>query len=276
LSARFGLPSAVVGAVVLGFGTSAPELATSLQAALAGAPEIALGNVIGSNIANILLILGLAALIAPLATQPHQGRDLAWVIGATLALVALLVAGQLTRGAGVVLVLALALYLRPAFRRSAAAGTGDAAAQEAPSSLRALWITLAGLALTLAGARALVTGAVDLARVAGLSEAVIGLTLVAVGTSLPELATSVTAALRGRAELAIANVLGSNVFNILGILGITLIVRPLGAVPGFGPLDIGVLLASGLALAAMIRFGLGRTGAGLCLSGYALYLWALV
>ncbi len=279
------MPPLVIGLTLVGFGTSAPELVTSLQAALTDAPGIAIGNVVGSNIANILLILGLAALMQPIAVDPVAFRRDGTVLAlATLAAIALALGDAVGRLAGLGLVAALAVYLVVALRAgraSPAAPVYEAEADYAPAAGRPAWqlalLFLAGLAATLLGARALVAGATALARDLGVSEAVIGLTIVAIGTSLPELATSVTAARKGEAEVAFGNVVGSNIFNILGILGVTALVRPLEMPARIAGFDAWVMGAATLALVAAAMTGrrIRRAEAAGFLALYAAYLAAL-
>lgn len=276
VAARAGLSPFVIGLTLVGFGTSAPELAASLSAALAGSPDIALGNVVGSNIGNILLILGLSALIAPIAMpRGSMARD-----GVTLGLASLLCAGLVLSGgvgriAGAFCVAGLILYLVLALRR------GDDAPPELASKSGALWVSLmgvlAGLGLIIGGAHALVVGATDLARAVGLSEAVIGLTVVAMGTSLPELATSLIAARKGQGDIALGNILGSGIFNILGILGITALVLPLSVPAQIAGFDIWVMLGATALLGLFaLRGRLGRVVGALFLALYALYIVLLV
>ena len=231
LAQRVGLSPLVIGLTVVGFGTSAPELVTSVQAALLGAPDIALGNVVGSNIANILLILGLAAVIAPVAISGRSfARDGTVMLAASLLCLGTVLLGQVDRLAGGVALVGLAAYLIYTFRSDrSGAEPMEPLPDQAPSWLALVWL-LGGLLLTILSARFLITGAVALAQAVGLSEAVIGLTIVAVGTSMPELVTSVIAARRGQSDVALGNVVGSNIFNILGVLGITALIQPVGAV----------------------------------------------
>ena len=273
---RAGLSPLVIGVTLVGFGTSMPELMTSLIAAFDGLPGIALGNVVGSNIANILLILGLSALIAPVAGRAFVQRD-GWVmLGVTAICAALMLTGAVGRLAGLVFLVLLAIYLVVILRK------GDAA-EELGQTPQPVWrgalIFAGGLLGVMIGARFLVDGASDIAIRLGVSEAVIGLTIVAVGTSLPELVTSVIAARKGQGDIAIGNVIGSNIFNVLGILGITALVSPL-PVPGeMLGLTFWVFLAAALAPAAvvmMMRGHLGR-GAGLAfVAAYAAYTVLLV
>ncbi|MCU0827020.1 MAG: calcium/sodium antiporter [Tabrizicola sp.] len=216
---HFHLSPMVIGLTIVGFGTSAPELLVSLQAALEGQPEIAIGNVVGSNIANILLILGISALIAPLIIPARQmWRDLAFMLAATAILWAMLLGTDVTRTYGAILFLGLLIFLAVTFKFGKVEPPKDQAEE---NQLKAWGFTLGGLIVLVIGARLLVDSAVEIATTYGISEAVIGLTIVAVGTSLPELATSVIAAYRKHTEIAVGNIVGSNIFNIFGILGIT-------------------------------------------------------
>ncbi len=275
LSLRLGLSPLFIGLTVVGFGTSTPELFTSLQAAFTGAPDIALGNVIGSNIANSLLILGAAALMAPIVVgRAALIRDGAAVMLATLACVGLALTGSFTRLSGIILLAGLVAYLFYAWKSESAdpAEIDESATRLSP--LAALALTAGGIALTVLGARFLVSGAVELASWAGVSEAVIGLTIVAVGTSLPELVTSIMAARKGQPELALGNVLGSNIYNILGILGATALLAP-------APLDAAAMIPDALVMLAATALMLflattgwrvTRTEGGLLLAPYAAYL----
>ena len=283
LSLRLGVSPLLVGLTVVGFGTSTPELFTSLQAAFAGAPDIALGNVVGSNIANILLILGAAALMAPIAVhRPALVRDGAALVAATLACVGLALTGGFGRIAGLVLLAGLAAYLWYAWRSEQASDGADGA--DLPDTPRmgvplSLLLTAAGIGLTILGARLLVSGAVELATRAGISEAVIGLTIVAVGTSLPELVTSVMAARKGQPDLAFGNVIGSNIYNILGILALTAVASPVALGTGAMLADIGVMLAATLLLllVAITGWRVTRREGAMLLALYAAYLlWLLL
>jgi cation:H+ antiporter len=278
LALRLGMPPLVIGLTVVGFGTSLPELLTSLRAALAGSPGIALGNVVGSNIANILLILGVAALLSPMAISRREFRRDGGILAlTTLACAALILSGQIGRPAGLALVAGLVLYLGWLLRNPGTEADADLAPDTPPAAGPALVRLAAGLGLLVAGAWALVAGAVSLAASWGVSESLIGLTIVAVGTSLPELATSAAAARRGQADLAFGNVVGSNIFNILGILGITALVSPLPVPPAIAGTDVWVLLAATVALIAVSVTGWRITRReGLALLGaYAAYIGLL-
>jgi len=277
LAEGFGVSPLLIGLTVVGFGTSTPELLVSVQAAMAGAPAIAIGNVIGSNIANILLILGLTALILPVPVSfPDTRRDFAVAIGATLVLWAMLLGGTIWRWQGLMLIAGLALYLFQCFRSGSTAGEADLPAAGA-SMAKSLLLALGGLVVLMIGARLLVESASDIARTFGVSEAVIGLSIVAIGTSLPELATSALAAMRGHSEIAVGSILGSCIFNLLGILGVTAILAPIPVDPRFAQLDIAAALAAALAMLylAAIRGGVGRIGGVLLLLSYAGYMVTL-
>ncbi|MGB3279441.1 MAG: calcium/sodium antiporter [Pseudorhodobacter sp.] len=265
----------VIGLTVVGFGTSTPELLVSLKAALDGVPDIALGNVVGSNIANILLILGVSALIWPLHVQAGgMRRDALAMVGAAVMLLGLVALGTIGRAAGLALVLGLVAYLWIALRQSA---PDDAAptSPERPIWASALWVG-AGLAGLMLGAGFLVDGAVILARKIGMSEAFIGLTIVAVGTSLPELATSLVAALRRQSDIALGNIIGSNIFNVLGILGLTAAITPVAAEARFAQFDVPVMLAVSVVFGALLWRGnkIGRVAGALSLGLYVAYVWA--
>jgi cation:H+ antiporter len=253
LAAAAGITPLVIGLTVVAAGTSAPELAVSLQGVLSGRPDLAVGNVVGSNIANVLLILGASALIAPLAVSRQLVRvDVPLMIGVSLLLVLLVDDGRVSRPEGVLLMLGLLGYLALQVRLGRR-GALEAAA-ELPPPVRGgragqVALLLVGLGLLVLGSRWLVGGAVAVAQAMGVSELVIGLTVVAVGTSLPEIATSLIATFRGQRDLAVGNVVGSNLFNLLGILGLCAVVAP-GGVPvahAAGAFDIPVMAAAALA-----------------------------
>lgn len=272
LAARLGMAPALIGLTVVGFGTSLPELLVSVNAALGGSPDIALGNVVGSNTANILLIAGIAALLWPIATRGlNMGRDSLWMLAAALAVLVPSALGMVGRPLGLALLAALAVYLVTAIR-SAEPSEGEIPALS-PAML-ALSLVL-GLAALVGGAHLLVTGAVGLARDWGLSEAFIGLSIVAVGTSLPELATSVVAALRRQPAIAVGNVVGSNIFNVFGILGTTALIAPVPVAPRFLTFDVPVMIAASVALVLTLRLPvIGRLWGVALLAAYAAYVWS--
>ncbi|WP_316015652.1 calcium/sodium antiporter [Roseobacter sp. HKCCA0434] len=274
LATRLGVPALLVGLLIVGFGTSMPELLTSVQAALAGAPGIAVGNVVGSNIANILLILGAAALVAPLPL-PSTALDRAALAGSALLGALALWNGEAGRGVGLLLLAALAAYLATAIwlARRGRLEIVTAQAPGDPAWRIALNLAL-GLGGLLLGAQLLIRGAVEIAESLGVSQTVIGLTIVAVGTSLPELAASLVSARRGQPELAVGNIVGSNIFNILGILGVTALVVPLEVAPRIAALDMPLLLAITLILTFALWRGwrIARGAGAAMLLGYAAYL----
>ncbi len=283
LATKLGISPLLTGLVIVGFGTSTPELATSLQAAHAGAPGIALGNVIGSNIANILLILGLTALLMPLSVEPASfRRDSIALGGSTLLCVGAVALGTIGPLPGVILLAALATYIIWAFRSEQGSGEAEEqrheseAADAAPGPHSALVLGLmvvAGLAGAIFGAGLLVDGAVRIASAAGLSESVIGLTIVAVGTSLPELVACLVAVLRRHPDVALGNVVGSNIYNVLGILGVTAIVSPIAVPPEIAAFDIWVLLGVSALFLVQLRSGwrVSRLEGGVLVALFAAY-----
>ncbi|RYH01814.1 calcium/sodium antiporter [Salipiger sp. IMCC34102] len=276
IARRMAISPLLIGLTVVGFGTSTPELLVSVQAALNGVPDIALGNVVGSNIANILLIAGVTSLVWPIVVSGATlRRDTGVMVLAALVMVPIFLTGEVGRIAGALLVLALAGYLAWAYLRPGAAVEAEEPTS-APASvpLSAAWL-VGGLVVLIFGARFLVTGSVNIARDFGVSEAFIGLTIVAVGTSLPELATSVIAAFRRQSEIAIGNIVGSNIFNLLGILGATALIRPIPVSDRFVSFDLPVLIAASLGLTALLltRPVIGRATGVLLLVIYAGYVW---
>jgi cation:H+ antiporter len=271
LATRLGLSPLVIGLTVVGFGTSMPELMVSLDAALKGSGDVALGNVIGSNIANVLLILGLSALVWPISTRGLDlRRDLFAMMLATVATWGLLSFGTVSAWGGAALAGGLVIYLSLAMR----SGDTDDASVPAPSlgMVPALVLIAVALGALVLGARFLVDGASSIARNIGVSEAYIGLTVVAVGTSLPELATSLVAALRRQTAIALGNVVGSNIFNLFGILGVTALIVPVPVAGRFVTSDLPVLVAVSLLLVFVVaRGGLGRLGGAALLVAYAAY-----
>lgn len=235
IARRFGMSELVIGLTLVGFGTSVPELVTSLQAVISGAVGMSVGNVAGSNVANVLLVLGVAALIRPIITNPRAlARDFSVMIGATLIFVALVYYDVFSREAGLGLVALLLLYIGASFVLDR--GEGDAAGAmhaaegeliETPDPLPiAILLAFGGLAGVIFGAQLLVTGGIEIAARFGVSDTLIGLTIVALGTSLPELVTAAVSAFRGKSDVALGTVIGSNIFNIFGIIGVTAFVHP--------------------------------------------------
>lgn len=277
IARRMSISPLIIGLTVVGFGTSTPELLVSVQAALRGVPDIAVGNIIGSNIANILLIVGLTSLVWPIRMAFATVRnDIVFMIGSALLLVPLFAVGEIGRVAGLLLVTALSVYLAWTFLTSRQDTTED----ETPTIqssviIPVLWVAF-GFAALLFGARFLVDGAVSVARGFGVSEAFIGLTIVAVGTSLPELATSLIAAFRRQSDIAIGNVIGSNIFNVLGILGVTSLIAPISVSVRFLTFDLPVMIGVSCVLVGLLllRPQIGRGTGGLMLLGYTIYVFA--
>lgn len=285
LARRFGVSDLLIGLTLVGFGTSTPELVSSVQAALVGSPGVAVGNVVGSNIANILLILGISALIAPFAVERKAfRRDGLVVLLATLAAIGVSLTGEFGRLAGAAFLAAIVLYIIYAFmteRRApdspeAEYHKAEAAALPVGPKSPALDIlmALAGLALLVVGAKYLVTGAIGVAARLGVSETIIGLTIVAIGTSLPELVTSVMAAVRGKSALALGNVIGSNIYNTLGILGTTALIHPVAAPAEIIRFDNWVMLGATLLMILFVttRSRLDRLEGAVMVSCYIFYL----
>jgi cation:H+ antiporter len=285
LALRLGLSPLLIGLTVVAFGTSSPEFVVSLKAGLAGQGDISVGNVVGSNICNIGLILGLSALITPIAISSQIIRvDTPVMIAVTVLGVFFLADGSLSRVEGGVLLGLLVVYILFSIRLARKSKNDAMAAefdQEVKTSPRGMWFDLlmvvGGLLILVLGARLLVDGAVQIARAFGWSEALIGLTIVAVGTSLPELATSLLAALKKEADIAVGNIIGSNIFNLLGILGFTALLQPLNAA-GLSSLDLGVMLAFALILwpFAYQQQRISRWEAIILMLGYAGYVGWLV
>lgn len=281
---RMNVSPLLSGLLIVGFGTSAPELVVSIDAAVNGRPDIAIGNVVGSNISNILLILGLCALITPLAVKPLVlRRDAVTVVAASILFLVLVGGSALARSDAAIFLLALMAYLIWAYRTERAGTVPSATLHIAegeevttlPKTM--LWIVTAvllGLVCLIVGSQVLLKGAVGIAESFGLSEAVIGLTLVAVGTSLPELSISVIAAFRRHADVAIGNILGSNIFNLLGILGVSALLQPLPVHERILQFDQWVMLAASLILLIFLFTGrkLSRVEGGLLLLGYGVYV----
>lgn len=263
LARNFGLSKLLVSAVIVGFGTSMPEMTVSLGAALKGSSEIALGNIVGSNIANILLIIGLAAILFPIAVdRVAVRRDTLTMIGASLILCGLSFVEIINFMAGFVMFGLLLIYVFWSYRKDRQSHSQIAdylqeniESEKYLSPLRASVFSLGGLILLVSGAYFMVEGAVALAREFGISEAVIGLTIVAVGTSLPELATSIVAAIRKHGDVIIGNIVGSNIFNILAILGLTAMVTPIPIIGQIANFDIWVMLGVAVFLSVYLLSG---------------------
>ncbi|MBT8132124.1 MAG: calcium/sodium antiporter [Gammaproteobacteria bacterium] len=281
---RIGISPLLSGLLIVGFGTSAPELVVSVDAAINHKPDIAIGNVVGSNIGNVLLILGICALIRPLDVSPlGLRRDAVVMVTASLLFVVMAFNGTIGRIDAMVLWVFLLIYLVWAYQTEKSGSVPSAEVHKAESEeLSALpasalgtgAMVVIGLVLLIAGSRLLLTGAVSLAEHFGLSQAIIGLTLVAVGTSLPELSISVIAAIRGHADVAVGNVMGSNIFNVLGILGVSAFLHPLPVPARILHFDQWFLLATALLIFFFLYTSqrVTRLEGGVLLIGYLAYL----
>jgi len=287
LAANFGVPALVIGLTVVAFGTSAPELAVSVKAAFAGQAELAIANAIGSNIFNILFILGLAAVISPLIISRQLIRqDVPIMVGVSIVAVFLTLDGNINRVEAALLSLGLLGYTFFLFYQGKNQGvdTTDNEVAEMIKTPAPAWqnvlLVIGGLALLVIGARWLVQSAVEIALAWGVNEAVVGLTIVAAGTSLPEVVTSVIATLKGERDIAVGNVVGSCIFNILCVLGLSGLVSPtpLLAGPQLVQVDIPVMLAVSVLCVPLFFVGamLNRLEGLLFLSCYVAYVWYLI
>ncbi len=284
LAEKIGISALLVGMTIVAAGTSAPELVVSVDAAINGNTGIALGNVVGSNIVNVLLILGLSAVMKPIAVKPREiRRDLYVLLAATLALAVFASTGLITRPMAAILLVGQVAYVVLAYlaekrRPTEATELYEHEAEDFEAPERAQWVNVAyvvvGIGMLIVGSRLLVSGASEIARTLGVSEAVIGLTLVAVGTSLPELATSVVAAVRGHSDVAVGNVVGSNIFNSLLIIGAAGLVTPLSVPAQIATFDVWIMFAVSIATALVLWRG--RIGRLVGATGMALYVGYLV
>ena len=284
LAIKIGITPLVVGLTVVAFGTSTPELVVSLKAALLGNSSISLGNVVGSNIANIALILGVAAIIKPLDVHANViMREIPIMIVITVLFLFLLIDGELGFIDGLIFVIGLVIYLivNVLLARKEKNPEVDSEFKKGLKSKLGVPVSivlmLAGLGLLILGANLFVQSAVAIAKMFNVSDAIIGLTIVAIGTSLPELITSIVASYKKEADIAIGNVVGSNIFNILGILGITALIIPISSV-GLGYVDLGVMLFTAIILFPLSRtgFSISRFEGAILLVGYAGYIFYLL
>lgn len=285
LALRFGVTPLVVGLTVVALGTGSPELFVSVEAAYRGESGIALGNVVGSNISNIALILGLSALARPMKVRSELiRREVPLMIAVTLLLWLMLLDGTLSRVEGLILAVGSIAYTAFAYlaaRRDRSKAVAEEFEEALTEPRRAAWVdvvfVVAGFALLLVGARLLLSGATAVAEQFGVSQVVIGLTIVAIGTSLPELATSFVASLRGESDVAFGNAIGSNILNILLVLGVAAIIRPIEA-QGLRPLDLGAMVVSAVLVLPLMWRGwvLNRWEGALLLAGYVAYLYSVI
>jgi len=280
LAAKLGIPTLIVSLTVVAFGTSAPELLIAIQSALDGVPELALGNVIGSNTANVLLVLGVPALLTGLAcTDDGAKTNFLYLIGITIFAIAIFYTQPLYIWQGTLMLLVLAMILYASYR---AALTSREKREELEEEVgetdietwKMCMFLVVGLVFLPLGAKFLIDGAVNISTAFGVSEAVIGLTLVALGTSLPELATTVAAGFKREGDVAFGNVLGSNMFNLLAIVGVACFFGPLPVDAEFFRLDIWIMLATTLLLAPfiMLRWNLNRAWGVLLVVCYVAYI----
>ncbi len=278
LARRMNVPEIIIGLTIVAAGTSAPELFVSLVSALKGTPDMAMGNVVGSNTMNCMLIVGCAAMVAPMTiSRSTVQKDIPFSVGASVLLMILAINAYLGRFDGIILLLGFAAFM---YYTLLQAKKGQVEQQETVKQvnpwLSAFFVVL-GLAMLVVGSNVFVDAASDVAYSLGLSEGVVGLTIVAGGTSLPELATSVVAARKGQSAIAIGNVIGSNVFNILLILGLTATISPM-QIQGITLVDMGMMLGSVslVWLFSYTRFTVERWEGVLLVGGYLVYLcWLL-
>ena len=273
MAERSGLSKMFIAATIVAFGTSAPELFTSVNANLSGYPGISVGNVIGSNIANVLLVVAVAAIIAPMVIDRSEVRvDVIVMVTATAAMVAGIVYGLVPRWGGAAMLAAIVAYVVYQFRASK---LEEVEVQRSGSGALKVWgMLLAGLVTLLAGSEILVQGAVAGGVALGVPEAVIGMTVIAFGTSLPELTACIAAARKGESDIVIGGILGSNIFNILSVMAISALVRPLLVDPGFVPFDTPVVVVVTLLFAGLLLLSgrIGRLAGLLMLAGYAAFI----
>ena len=283
LASNMRVSKLFISIFIIGFGTSLPELVASASSALKGAPSIALGNIIGSNIANILLIIGLAAVLYRIkASSETVHRDVFCMLGATALFVALCALNYLNIYSGSLLVACMVAYLGWSFledrRQGQSADDSESDSEElTPSAPIALLLIVIGFGALLGGAEMLVEAAITLARAYGVSELIIGLSLIALGTSLPEVVMAVVASLKKQSEMVIGNIVGSNIFNLLFILGVTAILKPIPVSPRVLTTDLWIMLAATLLLAVLLlqRANIGRLIGLLMLGAYCLYIGSL-
>ncbi len=293
IARKLNISPLLIGLILVGFGTSTPELITSVLAALEGRPGIAIGNVIGSNIANILLILGMTALVLPLACDKGAfKKDGVFMVLATVVMVIVVLTGHFTRASGILFLLVLAGYIGISIWLETRGKTKTSQIEKIelePDEEGVSTVTIpgfkesfpyasaqfiVGLILTFFGAKFLVSGSVDLAQNFGISDTIIGLTIVAIGTSLPELVASLMAALKKQGDMAYGNIIGSNIYNTLGILGITATIKPFDVPPEVISLDIWVMSAAVIALmfVSATSWKIVRWEGAVFLSAYVAYM----
>jgi cation:H+ antiporter len=282
LSRKVGLSPLLIGLLIMSAASAAPELSVSLQAVGHSAPDIAVGTVVGSNIINVLLILGLGALIRPLPSPPKiVFRDGGALVLASAAFLLMAKSGTISRGMGIVLIGAFILYFVLVFatdwRRSSNASVAECRAQRHEGQISAglgAFLLLFGIVCVVAGARFLIDGAMAIGESYHIPQATLGLTMVALGTSLPELAVTFIATVRGRADIAVGQLVGASVFNILFVIGVTAAVHPLPVAPAFAAIDILVMLGAAILLMPLLAnsWRLSRISGVMLMLGYAGYI----
>ena len=288
LATKLGVPKLIIGLIVIGFGTSMPEMLVSVKAALDNVPQIALGNVVGSNIANVLLILGVASLMLPISHwERSTSSNTAVAVLAAGLLYLFCLGGSLNKGEGIFMLGILALYLIGSYvvlRRPSNATSSDDEALDAIDVFLASRIpitalaSLIGIGLLIAGADMLISGATFIARAFGVSDVIIGLSLVAFGTSLPELVTAIVSSLKRESEVIVGNIIGSNIFNIFAILGVTLLLTPISVDDRILIFDapLVIITSTALLLFSLLSMRIGRGWGALMLGiyiGYILFLF---
>lgn len=288
LAARLGIPPIVIGLTIVGFGTSAPEIIVSGIASATGEPDTALGNVIGSNVANIGLVLGVTALMAPMVPdRTVLRREGPLMVLVSVAFLLLAFSGEYTRWQGAIMLLLLALFLYLSFRWSRSdapsAMLGDieeipASSGQAANVPRQIGYVVVGIALLFGGGQALISGAVGIAETFGIPDFVIASTLIAIGTSVPELATSIVASIRKEADIAVGNVIGSNLFNLLAVLGIASVINDIPIGSTVQQLDMPVMVAFSVVALAFARSGhkMDRWEGAVLLVAYVSYMALLL
>lgn len=277
LAERFGIPQLVIGLTIVAMGTSLPEAAVSVSAALKGSAEITIGNIVGSNILNILLILGITSVITPIAVQKSTVRyEIPFVVAVSALLAGIgLTDNMVGRADGVILWILMIGYLLYLLRMAKAGADIPGEEKEAGGEMpvwKMLLLILVGGVMIVAGSDVAVDAATELARIFGMSERLIGLTIVAFGTSLPELVTSAIAAIKGKADIAVGNIVGSNIFNILFVVGTSALITPVVYTADF-MVDSAICIASAVLLWVLVfrKHRLGRVGGACMLAGYAAY-----
>lgn len=274
IAERFGIPQLVVGLTIVAMGTSAPEAAVSISSAFKGSADITIGNVVGSNIMNILVILGITSVIVAVAVQKSTVRyEIPFMTGITVLLMIFGITGErVDRLEGIILWVFFILYIIYLYRMTKNQQAQEEEKKEKQSAVKLILLVIVGLAIVVWGSDIAVDAATKLAAAAGLSEKFIGLTIIALGTSLPELVTSVSAARKGKADLAIGNIVGSNIMNILFVVGTTAVILPVPFAAGF-LVDMMIAIATSVLLFVCVvrRQKLTRTGGAVMLLGYAAY-----